>query len=77
MADEAEIKEFEKNCLEGGMNEGGQGLSRGELEKLVKVEERGRVEGKNDGEIRLFRNGEMAEAFLWKVYNEFIKCILD
>ena len=49
------------------MNEGEQGLSRGELEKLVKVEERGRVEGKNDGEIRLFRNGEMAEAFLWKV----------
>jgi hypothetical protein len=60
--------------LESAANEGNQGLSRGELEKLTRVEDRGRVEGKHDGEIRLFRNGEIAEAFLWKLLVAFILC---
>jgi phospholipase A-2-activating protein len=41
-------------------------MSREEVSKLPTVEQSKMQEGKRDGEVRLFKNGQNAEAFVWK-----------
>jgi len=38
-----------------------------EIAKLAPVSELTLKPGKKEGEIRLFRNGDMPEAFMWKM----------
>lgn len=46
--------------------QGPEGMSQEELVKLPGVEDTFKFVGKKDGEIRLFRNGNTPEAFVWK-----------
>ena len=64
-ANEEELREFEKSCQEAKVSSN-QGMTPSELEKLPSVAMTGQLKGKQDGEIRLFRNQGNAEAYLWK-----------
>ncbi|EGR28845.1 phospholipase a2 activating, putative [Ichthyophthirius multifiliis] len=54
-----EIEDFEKKAAVQ------KGVSNDEISKLPKVEEKESFQGKKKGEIKLFRNGDVAEAFQW------------
>ena len=65
IAPEDELKEFTASC-EVAKTQMNAGLTQGELEKLPSITAQGSISGKTDGEIRLFKNGPLAEAFVWK-----------
>lgn len=65
IAPEEELKEFVASA-EAAKAQINPGMSQAELEKLPRVDLQAKFPGKNDGEIRLFRNGPQAEAFVWK-----------
>ena len=64
-ANEEDLREFEKSCQE-AKAASNQGMTAAELEKLPSLAMTGQIKGKQDGEIRLFRNQGSAEAYLWK-----------
>ena len=65
IAAEPELKEFVTSC-EAAKNQMNPGMTQAELEKLPTIASQSKFVGKSDGEIRLFRNGALAEAFVWK-----------
>ncbi len=60
-----EIDELESQS-QMAASQGPEGLSEAELAKLPGVDALKKTKGKKDGEIRLFKNGSVPEAYVWK-----------
>lgn len=75
-APEDELKEFSASC-EAAKAQINPAMSQGELEKLPSINSLSQIIGKVDGEIRLFRNGAQAEAFVWKAMEKVWEKIGD
>lgn len=65
VASEEELTAFERES-EMAAAQGPEGLSEAELAKLPSVDALKRIQGKKDGEIRIFKNGNNPEAYVWK-----------
>lgn len=77
IASESDLKDFETSCQKAAQQTENQGLSESELQKLPLVENSKNHIGKQDGEIRLFRNNGAAEAYLWKANEKIWEKIGD
>ncbi len=64
-ASKQDMEDFLKVCKEADLQEE-QGMSQEELNKLPSVDKLQQFRGKKDGEIKVFRNGNNGEAYVWK-----------
>mmetsp|Transcript_4940 Transcript_4940/g.4125 ORF Transcript_4940/g.4125 Transcript_4940/m.4125 type:complete len:244 (-) Transcript_4940:57-788(-) len=68
-ATQEEIDSLERES-EMASSQGPSGMSEAQLQKLPNVSELNKYKGKNDGEYRIFKNGNTPEVYVWKAASQ-------